>query len=310
MAGITDLPFRVMNRSFGCAFAFTEMISANSVVHGSKHTLRMLSTAAEDRPLGIQILGADAEIIRRALDMIAPFRFDLVDLNAACPVSKVVSRGEGSALLKSTPELQKILEVMVQCTTSPVTVKIRSGWDDASINAVEAAQRAEDAGARGIFLHGRTKKQGYAGTVDYGVIRAVKQSVQVPVIASGDALSPALIKRMLNETGCDGVAVARGALGNPWIFRNTEAFLREGNELPDPDRSELIRIMLGHLDSNISFYGEKTGVMLFRKFFIWYARGLAVKDLKFRAFRAATRAEMSRLIRELEGYGRAVPGAA
>lgn len=295
MAGITDLPFRLLNRSFGCDLAFTEMISANSLIYGSKQTKKMLFTTQEDGPLGIQLLGRDPEALKIALDLIGPDNYDIIDFNAACPVKKVISRGEGSALLKQPDLLEKILKTLISAAAAPVTVKIRSGWDDSSVNARDVAMCAQDAGAQGIFIHGRTKAQGYSGTVDYRTIAAVKKAVRIPVIASGDALTPHLIQKMLHETGCDGIAIARGALGNPWIFPQTREFL-SGNTSPLPAISDIIAIMKQHLDANIDFYGEQTGVILFRKFFAWYTRGYSLKHLKTGAFQASTREHMRKLM--------------
>jgi tRNA-dihydrouridine synthase B len=260
----------------------------------------MLSTTGGDRPLGVQILGDDPEIIRRALDILSGYAFDIIDFNAACPVNKVVSRGEGAGLLREPVKLQKLLKIIVENTRVAVTVKIRSGWDETSLNAGEIAFLAQDAGVRGIFVHGRTRMQGYSGEVDYTILREVKESVEIPVIAGGDALTPNLVKKLLDETGCDGVAVARGALGNPWIFPKTAEYLESGTVPFSPDVYELAQTMQEHLDLNISFHGEKTGVMIFRKFFAWYARGMAAKELKTRAFRAGTRDEMVNLIGELQ----------
>jgi len=300
MSGISDLPYRLINRSFGCGLAFTEMISATALAHKSKNTLKMLSTTKDDRPLGVQLLGGDPEIIKRALDIVNEYAFNIIDFNAACPVSKVVSGGKGAGLLREPEKLQKLLKVIVDNTNIPVTVKIRIGWDETSVNTVELALRAKDAGVRGLFIHGRTKKQGYSGTVDYNIIRKVKESLQIPVIASGDALTSALIRKLFDETGCDGVAIARGALGNPWIFRETVEHLKTGAVTCSPDVYEITQTMKEHLTLNIAFHGENIGVIHFRKFFAWYARGMAVKELKGRAFRAVTRDDMLRLIDELQ----------
>ncbi|RJQ52235.1 MAG: tRNA dihydrouridine synthase DusB [Nitrospiraceae bacterium] len=299
LSGISDLPFRLINRSYGCGLAFTEMICARSLVHNSKNTLKRLLTTVDDRPLGVQILGDDPEILKRALDILSEYVFDIIDFNAACPAGKVVSDGKGAGLLKEPLKLQKLLKVIVERAGVPVTVKIRSGWDETSINAKEIALRAQETGVKGLFIHGRTRTQGYSGRVDYNIIRAVKDSLTIPVIASGDALTPDLIKKLFYDTGCDGVAVARGALGNPWIFRQAVGCLHNGTVPPGPDIYEIVRIMKAHLLSNIAFHGERTGVILFRKFFGWYARGMAIKELKGMAFGAVTRDEMLRLIDEL-----------
>lgn len=299
MAGITDLPFRLINRSFGCGLAFTEMISAAALARKNSNTLQMLSTTERDRPLGVQILGSDPEIIRRALDIISGYSFDIIDFNAACPARKVTSGGKGAGMLREPEKLQNILKVIVGYTRLPVTVKIRSGWDDRSINAVEIALRAQDAGVRGIFIHGRTGKQRYRGNVDYNIIRDVKRSLSIPVIGSGDALSPVLVRKLFNETGCDGVALARGVFGNPWIFRQTDEYLKSGVEPSGPGPREIAHTMKEHLDLNVRLNGEKPGVIRFRKFFGWYIRGMPAKNLKGRAFLATSRDEMARLIDEV-----------
>lgn len=296
LAGISDLAYRLLNRSFGCKFAFTEMISANALVYQNRQSVKMLSSTEEDRPLGAQILGSDPGIIEKALDILSPFRFDLLDFNAACPVKKVVTQGQGSGLLRDPEKLQMLLRVLVTKSTVPVTVKIRAGWDEQTVNAPEIARRAEDAGVQGIIVHGRTKMQGYSGTVDYEVIRRVKESVSIPVIASGDAFSALHIKRLFDETGCDGVAIARGALGNPWIFRETGSYLSDGTVLSQPDIGQITETMKEHLSLLVRFQGERTGVVLFRKFFIWYTRGFPVKELRNRAFHAQTSSDMNSLI--------------
>ncbi len=299
MAGISDLPYRLVNRNMGCAMAFTEMISADSLAYKSKNTMKMLASTEDERPLGVQILGADRENIKRALDVLSEYDFDSIDFNAACPVRKVVSRGKGAGLLREPDKLQQLLKVIVDNTDLPVTVKIRAGWDETSVNAPEIALRARDAGVSGLFIHGRTKVQGYSGSVDCRIIAEVKEAVDIPVIASGDALTPGLIKKLFDKTGCDGVAVARGALGNPWIFRETEEYLKTGTETSGPSVSEITRTMREHLRLNIKYTGEKFGVIRFRKFFGWYTRGMAVKRLRARAFLAADEDEMLQLIDEV-----------
>jgi len=300
MAGISDLPFRLINRSFGCGFAFTEMISARSLVYSNKTTIKMLSSPPEDRPLGVQIVSADSDIIKRAVDILSPYSFDIIDFNAACPVSKVVSNGEGAGLLREPVKFQKLLKTIVEHACVPVTVKIRSGWDEASVNAADIALRAQDAGAKAIFIHGRTRAQGYSGQVDYAIIGKVKKCLTIPVIASGDALGPRLIRKMFDETGCDGVAVARGALGDPWIFREAIEYLKNGIPPFRPGVHEIAQTMKKHLALLVHFHGETTGIIRFRKFFGWYARGMAIKHLKVMAFTACTHDEMARLLEKIE----------
>jgi tRNA-dihydrouridine synthase B len=299
LAGISDLSFRLLNRSFGCGFAFTEMLSAKALVAKNKNTADMAVTTAEDAPLGIQLLSDDPDLIRRALDILHCIKPAIVDINAACPVSKVVKRGEGASLMKNPAKLKKLLKAAVESSVAPVTVKIRSGWGRTTINARDIALHAQDAGICGLFIHGRTKEQGYSGTVDYNIIREVKEAINIPVIASGDALSPQLIKKLFDETGCDGVTIARGALGNPWIFRETLEFIESGKLSSRPDANEIADTMLRHLGLCIFSNGEKTGTMIFRKFFAWYICGLSnARPVKERAFRAVSEAEMKSLIKE------------
>lgn len=302
LAGISDLPFRLINREHGCEFAFTEMISARSLVYDSRKSLEMLSRAAGDVPLGLQLLGSDPEVLARATELVNEMEdIALIDFNAACPVQKVVSKGEGSALMKDPKLLKNILEAIVSRTRIPVTVKIRAGWDNASINAAEAALYAQDAGISGLTVHGRTRCQGYQGGVDYKVISQVKSVLAIPLIASGDALSPPLIKKMFEETGCDGVAIARGALGNPWIFREAPHYLETGIIPERPSLAELQLVMMKHLDLQCNLFGEARGTIMFRKLFSWYVKSLwNIKKLRERAFHAGSKRQMVDLIQELD----------
>ncbi len=300
MAGVTDLPFRMLCRRFGAELAFVEMINCRSISHKSRKTRHMLSTEKGDKPLGVQILGCEEKYIGKALEVLQPYRFDILDFNAACPAKKVVRRGEGAALLKEPKKLNKLLKLVVKKSRIPVTVKMRLGWDKDSINAGQAALYAQDAGASALFIHGRTKAQEYSGSVNYGEIAKVKKSVDIPVIASGDIFSAQLAARMLKETGCDGLAVARGSLGNPWIFGEISRCLDGGEVFPKPSREEVIKVMFGHLDSSIAFYGEKNGVILFRKFFAWYTKGIRnIRPLREKSSRAGTKEEMLGLISSL-----------
>ncbi|HEX2966935.1 MAG TPA: tRNA-dihydrouridine synthase, partial [Syntrophorhabdaceae bacterium] len=257
MAGISDLPFRLINRSFGAPFAFTEMIDVRAISHRDKRTRSMLLSCAEDRPLGVQLLGSDEKYILPALEVLSENTFDLLDFNAACPTPKVTRKGKGAALLKEPRKLASILKSLVDRSGMPVTVKIRTGWDIDSINACDVALRAEDAGVTAVFIHGRTRIQGYSGEVDYKNIGAVKKALRVPVIASGDNLSLPLIRKMFNETGCDGVALARGTLGNPWIFRNARELLsQDAVELKPVSKHERIETIREHFKLVIDHFRE------------------------------------------------------
>lgn len=300
MAGISDLPYRMINRSFGCRFAFTEMISANALVYGNRKTLDMLSGGRDDRPLGVQLLGSDPVILRRALESLPADRFDIVDINAACPAPKVAAGGMGAALMKDPVKLQRLVRELVKSSCLPVTVKIRAGWDESSLTAVEAALRVQEEGASALTVHGRTARQGYRGKVDYGIISSVREALTIPVIASGDALTPDLVKKMFDETGCHAVALARGALGNPWLFPSTERFLGGQGPSPRPDVSDVVRTMKEHLEGIIACYGEEGGVMRFRKFFPWYTKGMGVRRMNERVFRSVSRDDMLNLMKEME----------
>ena len=303
MAGVSDLPFRLITRSFGAPLAFTEMIDINSLSHKDKRTLRMLSSNPDDRPLGIQLLGSDGEHMLRALDVLDGYEFELLDFNAACPAAKVVKKGKGAALLREPRKMRELLKVMVGHSKVPVTVKIRTGWDADSVNAREIALYAEDAGISALFIHGRTKTQGYSGTVEYRVIKEVKDALKIPVIASGDNISVPFIKKMFDETGCDGVAVARGSLGNPWIFREIIRFFQDGTYREMPDVQERIDVMKAHLSLAVQHWGERRGVASFHKFFIWYTRGLrGMKLLRGRAFRLHRADELLEAIESLRTY--------
>lgn len=297
MAGVSDLPFRLVARELGCEFAFAEMISVRSLVQGSSKTRAMLASEPADRPLGVQLLGRDPELAPYALDMLRERDIALIDVNAACPVAKVTARGEGSGLLREPAVLGKLLRAVVRHAGLPVTVKIRAGWDEQSVNARDVALLAQDAGVSGLFIHGRTKMQGYSGTVNYRVIAEVKAALSVPVIASGDALSPELIKKLFDETGCDGVALARGSLGNPWLFRQAPLFLNGGTVSPPPSEEELAAVMGRHFDRCVAHHGERNGTTVFRKLFAWYIKGRPlVRSLKEEGFRAQQAAEMRALI--------------
>ncbi len=278
------------------------MINARALVFGNKKTKLMLKATPDDRPLGIQLAGAEEEMIRRAAEIIIrDYSFDLLDFNAACPVKKVVARGEGAALLRDPERLRRILSLLVALSPVPVTVKIRAGWDKDSVNGVEIARSAEEAGVQAIFIHGRTKAQGYDGTVDYQVIKAVKQNVAIPVIGSGDVFSAPQAKAMLDSTGCDGVAVARGSLGYPWIFAETAKFIDEGSLPEPPAPSAILAMMRYHFNLLVDTFGEETAILRFRKFFIWYSRGFRhAKGLRPVVMRVKRREELERLIEVLE----------
>lgn len=296
MAGISDLPFRMLNRRFGAELSFVEMINCRSISYKSRRTSSMLVSEEGDRPLGVQILGCEEKFILKALDVLKSYKFDILDFNSACPAKKVVRRGEGASLMRDPKKLSRLLRAVVKNSLWPVTVKIRAGWDSGMLNAREVAVAACDAGVSAVFIHGRTKSQGYSGSVDYKIINKVKKALKIPVIASGDILSPELAAKMFHETGCDGLAVARGSLGNPWIFNEIREFLRSGKILPKPRIRLIVKIMTEHLDASINFYGERNGVILFRKFFGWYTKGMRkIRPLREVSSRAKTKQDLIKI---------------
>jgi tRNA-dihydrouridine synthase B len=299
LAGISDFPYRRLCHEYGCELAFVEMINARCLGHKSRRTQEMLATDETDRPLGVQLVGCEPAFLERAMDIITKYRFDILDFNAACPERKVTKRGEGASLLKDLKKLHGLLRIIVRRSPVPVTVKIRSGWSDASLNAEDAARACQDAGVSAVFVHGRTKEQGYLGPVNYDIIRKVKAAVSVPVIASGDIFTPALAQRMFDATGCDAVLVARGALGNPWIFAELDAWFSRKETIARPSQAEIEACMRRHLDLSVDFHGEASGVVVFRKFFIWYTWGLpSTRHLREKANHAKRMSEMLAVIGE------------
>jgi len=274
MAGITDLAFRLTCRKFGAPFTFVEMINCRSLSYKSRKTKEMLRGAPSDCPLGAQLLGSELQYILKGLEIMQSFPVDLIDFNAACPVKKVTCRGEGAALMKTPKKLNKILKAMVEHSRLPVTVKIRTGWDKDSVNAREVAVACEDAGISALFIHGRHKEQKYSGEIDYKTIAKVKKAVRIPVVGSGNIWNVSQVKKMLEETGCDGIAVARGALGNPWIFREIIEFFGKGGIFKRPTLEEVVQIFLEHLDRTIELYNERKAVLIFRKYLGWYFKGV------------------------------------
>ena len=297
MSGITSLPFRNLNRAFGCKFAFYEMLDVKSFYFSNRRTAEILRTDKKDRPLGLQILGSDIEFIKRALEKLNNFPVDSLDLNAACPHKKAVSKNKGAALLKDVKQLKSILKVMVSNSRKPVTVKIRTGFDN-NKDALKIALTCEDAGVKALFVHGRTQKQCYGPGIDYDAIRNIKKVMKIPVIASGDILTPELAHKMLQETGSDGVLVARGCLGNPWLFKNITDYLEKEN-YDHPGEKEIRKTMLAHLDLSYKFYGAERGITSFRKFYIWYTKGFyKVKHLRDKISMTKTKKQMQTLIND------------
>lgn len=274
LAGISNLPFRLIARSLGCALAYTEMISANGLVRKTAKTFEYLKTCADDRPLGAQVFGADPEIVAEASRIIEHSGADLIDINMGCPVKKVIKTGSGAILMKDPDRVARIIDSVKKAVQIPVTVKIRSGWSGGSINAVEIARIAEDSGADAITIHARTANQGYSGKADWKVIAEVKKAVKIPVIGNGDIWRPRDAVKMLRETFCDAVMVGRGALGNPWIFKGIIQLCsgQKENYLPSLDQRQ--KMIKYHWEMEIKLLRDKLADERFRKHFLWYTKGL------------------------------------
>jgi tRNA-dihydrouridine synthase B len=272
MAGISDMAFRLAAKEHGAGLVCTEMISAQGIVRGNPKTSRLMATSSEEHPVALQIFGREAEVMTRAAQMVESST-DVIDLNFGCPARKVVGGGSGSALMRQPEILGDIVDQVVKSVSCPVTVKIRSGWDEKSKNAVEVARIAEDFGAAAIIVHPRTRSQRFSGRSDWSVITDVKNAVSIPVIGNGDVNSPEDAKNMLELTGCDGVMIGRGALGNPWIFSRTISYMETGVVPPPPTQKERLRHLLKFTRDLIALKGERVACREIRKFVKWYTKG-------------------------------------
>ncbi|MBI4376935.1 MAG: tRNA dihydrouridine synthase DusB [Elusimicrobia bacterium] len=277
MAACTDLPFRLIAREKGLAFSFLEMVSAQALVRENEKTLRLLKTAPGDRPLGAQLLGCDPDNMAAAARIIEDLGFDLLDLNLGCPVKKVTSNGEGSALLKEPAKAAKVFSAVKRSVKRiPVTVKMRKGFqDDSGEEAVRMAKIAQAEGLSAVTVHGRTQAQGYSGRADYAAIGKVKEAVGIPVIGNGDVVSAEDAQRLKAESRCDGIMVGRGGLGNPWIYRNLERAMTGSEDPPYvPDVAERRRTLLKHLELEVEHLGERLAALNMRRIILWYTQGL------------------------------------
>lgn len=273
MAGVTDLPFRLLCAQQGAGLVCMEMVSAKGILYNNKNTNALLAIDEKEHPVSLQLFGADPNIISEMAKKIEDRPFDLLDLNMGCPVPKVVNNGEGSALMKNPILAGKIIEKTASAVSKPVTVKIRKGFDDAHINAVEMAHIAQESGAAAVAVHGRTREQYYSGKADWDIIRRVKESVSIPVIGNGDLYTAQDIIQMQKETGCDGFMIARGAQGNPWIFSQILYSLKTGTEAAKPTARETAEMVLRHARMQLEFKGSYTGIREMRKHAAWYTSG-------------------------------------
>lgn len=273
MAGVTDLPFRLLCKEQGAGLLCMEMVSAKGIYYNNKNTEQLLAIDEREHPVSLQLFGSDPEIMSEMAKKIEERPFDILDINMGCPVPKVVNNGDGSALMKNPVLAGKIIEKTARAIKKPVTVKIRKGFDDAHINAVEMAKVAEASGAAAIAVHGRTREQYYSGRADWDIIRQVKEAVKIPVIGNGDILTPEDVIRIEEQTGCDGFMIARGAQGNPWIFAQILHYFKTGEHLPKPTAEEMVQMMLRHAKMQLAFKGDYTGIREIRKHAAWYTAG-------------------------------------
>lgn len=273
MAGVTDLPFRVLCKEQGAGLLCMEMVSAKAIYYGSKNTEELMKISPAEMPVSLQLFGSDADIMADMAKKIEEKPFAVLDINMGCPVPKVVNNGEGSALMKNPKLAEEIITKMVKAVKKPVTVKIRKGFDEAHLNAVEMAKIAEASGAAAVAVHGRTREQYYAGKADWDCIRAVKEAVKIPVIGNGDVTDALSAERLLKETGCDGVMVGRAAQGNPFIFREITEYLETGVIPPKPTPAEVRATIERHARMQMEEKGEYTGVREMRKHLSWYTVG-------------------------------------
>ena len=279
MAGVTDLPFRLLCKEQGCGLLYTEMVSAKAILYKNKNTNILLEVNESEHPVAVQLFGSDPDIMAEIGTQVAEGPCDFIDVNMGCPVPKIVNNHEGSYLMTQPKLVEEILTRMVKQIKKPVTIKIRKGFQKNDVQAVEIARiaeycGAEDAGAAAVAVHGRTREQYYSGKADWDIIRAVKKAVNIPVIGNGDVFSAQDAKQMKEYTGCDGIMIGRAARGNPWIFSQVNAYLKDGTIIKKPSAEEIKKMILKHAQMLIAYKGEYTGVREMRKHIAWYTQGL------------------------------------
>ncbi len=274
MAGVSDLPFRLLCREMGAGLVCMEMVSAKAITYKNRNTNMLMEIHEDEHPVSLQLFGSEPEIMAQAVDMIKDRPFDILDVNMGCPVPKVVGNGEGSALMKNPKLIGEIVAALVKVSDRPVTVKIRKGFTESSVNAVECTLAAQEAGAAAVAVHGRTREQYYSGTADWSIIKAVKDALSIPVIGNGDVTDGPTAKRMFEETGCDGVMIARAAQGNPFLFREIKSYFETGEACERPSREEIYNTIVRHADLQLKYKGEYIGIREMRKHVAWYTFGM------------------------------------
>ena len=302
MAGVSNISYRQIIKEMGVGLIYSEMISTMGIVYNGKKTIDLINFNENERPISIQIFGSDLKSFVEAAKYIEEnFHPDIIDINMGCPVPKVAIKSQaGSALLKDPNKIYEIVKAVVDNTNTPITVKIRSGWDDKHINAVEVAQKIESAGASAIAIHARTRSQGYSGSANWNIIKEVKQSVKIPVIGNGDITSPELAKQMLDETGCDAIMVGRATLGNPWIIKEIVHYLDTNELLPKPTKIERIEMIKTHYNLLKKYSNTTHALLEIRTHALWYLKGIpGTKEIKTKICQAKTEEEFMNIIKEL-----------
>lgn len=290
MAGVTDLPFRLLCKEQGAGLICTEMISTKAIYFKNKNTETLMEIDERERPVSLQLFGSDPDLMAEIARQIEPRNFDILDINMGCPVPKVVNNGEGSALMKNPKLVHEIVSKVSKAIEKPLTVKIRKGFTEDCVNAVEIAKIAEDAGAAAIAVHGRTREQYYAGNADWDIIRQVKEAVSIPVIGNGDVDSPKKAEALVRETGCDGIMIGRAVQGNPWLFSQILHYQKTGELLPKPGMEEVKEMILRHAKMQLEYKGNYTGMREMRKHVAWYTTGMPHS------------AAVRRMVNEVESY--------
>lgn len=274
MAGVTDLPFRLICKRLGCGLLYTEMINSKALCYGDENTKRMLNILDEELPVAVQIFGSEPEYMGGAAKILNDYPNQILDINMGCPAPKVVKNGDGSALMRNPELAKRVITSVVENSKKPVTVKIRKGWDSNSLNALEIAKIAEECGVAAVAVHGRTREEYYSGRADWDIVTEIKSELKIPVIGNGDIYSVELAKEMMDKSGCDAIMIGRGAQGNPWIFKRIDHYLKTGEILPPPTSEEKINIAIEHLRLSVDVHGEYVAVREMRKHIGWYLKGL------------------------------------
>ncbi len=301
MAGVSDFPYRQLVREMGVELLYTEMVSSKGYEYGNKRTAELIEfNKSENGKIAVQIFGEEPEFMARAAEGISTeYNIDIIDINMGCPARKIVKNGAGSALMKDSDLAFKIIKAVVNSAKVPVTVKIRSGWDEDNINAVEIAKISEMAGAAAVAVHGRTRSQFYKGQADWNIIKKVVDSVEIPVIANGDIFSAKDAEEIFDKTNCDGIMIGRGAQGYPWIFKEIIEFLNTGRLIAPPSNAEKIEMSLRHLKLAVDYYGERHGIPIMRKHISWYLKGMPnAGEIKNKVNQLAKKDELTSFLRE------------